>query len=235
MHDELREYRNSSMGLVVLPIKAEVSTKNYSYLIYDSVSSNAVVVDPAGDLRNFNEVIAKKRLNLLAVLITHTHFDHVALAVPMASLYECKIIVSSKEDLGCFSSIMHQVSVADTDEPFQVGSVGVTAIQTPGHTMGSTCYLIGSNLFTGDTLFIEGCGVCVGEKADPRLLFLSLNKLKALISQDTKIYPGHSFGYEPGKDFSFVLKNNIYLQFEDYDMFASFRMRKSQPNMFAFR
>lgn len=223
------------MKLTVISLKAtSLFSKNYCYLIFDSLSQEAVVIDPVGEMRLFDEIIAINNLRLNAALITHTHPDHVQLAESMMRKYGCQIVVSIREDLGCFSSIRNKLSLNTTETPMRMGELLITPIHTPGHTMGSICYLIGDNLFTGDTLFIEGCGMCFGEKSDPKLLFSSLNKLKNIIPSDTKIFPGHSFGHEPGKQFHCLLMNNIYLNINEEDKFVSFRMRSGQKGLFDF-
>lgn len=223
------------MNITVVSLKAtSLFTKNYNYIVFDSVSLDAIAVDPSGDMRMFDKVITDHGLKLRAVLITHTHPDHVGLAENMMWKYDCQIMVSAKENLNCFSSIADKLSLIHIEMPFQIGRLDVTPIFTPGHTMGSICYLIGDNLFTGDTLFIEGCGMCFGDNSDPKLLFSSLNKLKNKIPHYTKIFPGHSYGNEPGQKFDFLLSNNIYLQFSKEDKFVSFRMRRGQTGLFDF-
>jgi len=88
--------------------------------------------------------------------------------------------------------------------------------------------------FCGDTLFIEGCGLCSGKGADPNNMFDTLQKLKAKISPQTRIYPGHCYGKPVGQSFKYVLENNIYLQFDGREKFVAFRMRPHQSNLFKF-
>ena len=88
------------------------------------------------------------------------------------------------------------------------------------------CFLIDHYLFTGDTLFAEGCGECKDKGANPDDLYHSLQKLKNQIDQDTRIFPGHSFGIPIGRFFSEVNKKNIYLQLESKELFIKYRFRK---------
>lgn len=212
-------------------------TKNYTYIIFDRYLKEAIIIDPTGEIDIIENTLTQYGLNLSSILVTHTHPDHVALIPPLVNRYNCRVWVSRKEKLNSFLLSYHNIEFITSETPFNVAQLTVVPISTPGHTFGSICYLIGDNLFSGDTLFIEGCGMCFGSGSDPKLLFSSLNKLKKVIKPTTKIYPAHSYGHEPGKLFSFLLENNFYLQFreEQEDMFVAFRMRKSQKSLFNFQ
>ena len=112
----------------------------------------------------------------------------------------------------------------------------IEPIFTPGHTPGCMCYLIGGNLFTGDVLFTEGCGMCSDLEA-AHAMFASLQDLKTRIKPHTRIFPGHSYGEQPGQTLSQLLKDNIYLQFSNKESFAAFRLRSGQniAKMFSFQ
>jgi hydroxyacylglutathione hydrolase len=111
----------------------------------------------------------------------------------------------------------------------------IEPILTPGHTPGCTCYLIGNNLFSGDVLFAEGCGMCPDIQA-AHAMFASLERLKAWLKPDTRVFPGHSYGMPPGQPLSRLLRDNMYLQFSNRDAFAAFRLRSGQDmaRMFSF-
>ena len=91
------------------------------------------------------------------------------------------------------------------------------------------CYLIGNNLFSDDTLFFEGCGLCpdVDSSHD---MFESLQQITNTVKPNTRIFPGHKYVKDPGQEFSSVYQNNIYLQFSNKHDFASYRLRKGQDH-----
>ena len=66
-------------------------------------------------------------------------------------------------------------------------------------------------------------------------MFDSLQFLKNHIPLHTKVYPGHSYGEEPGQTFAYLLKNNIYLQINSRDHFVAFRMRETQNGILEFQ
>ncbi|WP_268964163.1 MBL fold metallo-hydrolase, partial [Paenibacillus sinensis] len=79
-----------------------------------------------------------------------------------------------------------------------LGDTQITCILTPGHTYGSACYLTSDHLFTGDTVFIEGCGLCDTVGGDPEQMFHSIQRIKSAINPMVQIFPGHSYGKNPG-------------------------------------
>ena len=66
-------------------------------------------------------------------------------------------------------------------------------------------------------------------------MFASLQRLKARLKPDSRIFPGHSYGQPPGRPMSQLLRENIYLQFTDKDSFAAFRMRSGQDRARLFK
>ncbi|UXY16188.1 MBL fold metallo-hydrolase [Chitiniphilus purpureus] len=199
--------------------------KNNNYLIVDPASQQAVLVDPAWQIDKIHAALASTRSTLSGILLTHAHFDHIDLAQPLAEFYNCPIWMSRRE---IEASGFHARQLVAIDEtPWWVGGMRIEPILTPGHTPGCMCYLIGNNLFTGDVLFIEGCGICNGPDAAFEM-FESLELLKARLHPDTHVFPGHTYLRPPGQRFADVLGHNMYLHFPDRHAFAAFRLRKGQ-------
>ena len=207
---------------------------NYNYVVVDPVSRQAVVVDPAWQTDVIEQAIADAQATLSGVLITHSHPDHIHLAKPLAANYDCPIWMSREEIAASGFEARQLIGIDAT--PWQVGQMWIQPIHTPGHTQGCMCYLIGDNLFTGDVLFAEGCGLCPDVEA-AHAMFSSLEQLKRRLKPQTRIFPGHSYGREPGQFFSRVLQENIYLHFQDAASFAAFRLRKVRhpQNLFDFK
>lgn len=199
--------------------------KNNNYVIVDPASYQAVVVDPAWEMDKIHAELERTQSTLSGILITHAHFDHIDLAKPLADYYNCPIWMSRKEiDDSGFSA---RQLVAIDEAPWSVGRMQVQPILTPGHTPGCVCYLIGDNLFSGDVLFVEGCGVCMSLDAAFEM-FESLEMLKSRLAPNTHVFPGHTYVRPPGLRFSEVLRHNMYLHFEDKYAFAAFRLREGQ-------
>lgn len=152
---------------------------NYIYL-YCYHQGNAFVVDP-GSATPVLKVLEKYGLNLTHVLITHRHFDHTAGIEDLRRKTGCEIARSERTGM------------------LEIANVNVRVITTPGHTQDSVCYYVqpfqdkSGILFTGDTLFIGGCGRPI--ECDASTMWHSLQKIAAL-PDDTLVYPGHDYTEE---------------------------------------
>src|ERR1051325_5237484 len=207
--------------VVVLKMHRD-SMKNYSYLVVDPSTRHAVIVDPAWQMENIEQALLETQARIKGVLITHAHPDHTHLAKPIAETYDCPIWMSKEEIAVSGFNAKKLIGIDPT--PWMVGQMLIEPIFTPGHTAGCMCYLIADNLFTGDVLFAEGCGICPDLEA-AHAMFVSLQEVKSRIKPQTRIFPGHSYGQPPGQSMWRLLKENVYLQFSDKDSFAAFRLR----------
>jgi len=164
---------------------------NYIYL-YRYGRNNTLVVDP-GDAGAVFDTLEKYSLNLTHALATHHHFDHVGGIKELKRKTGCEIIGSDKNRI----SIIDRV-VKDKDV-IEISGTRILVIATPGHTSGSVCYFVEPSkkysgiLFTGDTLFIGGCGRPI--ECDASIMWDSLQKI-ALLPDDTLVYPGHDYTEE---------------------------------------
>jgi len=198
---------------------------NYNYLVIDPVNNQSVIIDPAWEMEKIDQALASNQTSLSGILLTHSHPDHINLAKPLAAKYHCPILMS-KEEIET-SGFYAQQLIGIDETPRKIGNMLIQPILTPGHTSGSICYLIGDNLFTGDTLFAEGCGMC-SDVQSAHTMWASLEKIKTKLKPETLVFPGHNYGKLPGQKFSILLKDNIYLQFKNENDFAKYRLRKGQ-------
>ncbi len=207
---------------------------NYSYIIVDEACRQAVIIDPAWELERIYNKIDEINAVITGILLTHSHFDHTNLAESIAEKYNANIYMSNKE-IEYYNFNCRRLIPLYEGDIFRLGETVIKSIHTPGHTAGSTCYLVNDSLFTGDFIFIEGCGVCTSSGASAREMFTSIQKIKSNISMETRIFPGHSFGKPPGYPLKYLLKNNIYFQIDIMDKFIEFRQRKGQKGIFDFK
>ena len=196
--------------------------RNHVYVLGDSIMGEVLLVDPAYDVRALLGWVDKAGLRLAGVLATHYHADHVGGEifgehieglVDLLDLVEVPVHVQKDEVPWVTEMSGAPVSsfVQHTDaDVVQVGSVSVRLLHTPGHTPGSQCLIVGDNLVTGDTLFIDGCGRIDLPGADPDAMYTSLQRLASLPGRLT-IWPGHHYSVARSAPLEEVRRSNIAL------------------------
>jgi hydroxyacylglutathione hydrolase len=211
----------------VQPLKVQESIfKNYTYIIVDHQTRDAAIVDPAWEFDTISRAIGRLRVKVKSILLTHSHFDHVNLVDRLADYYAPTVYIHRIEIDYYRYACRNLVALEDRDR-LTLGATDITCFHTPGHTAGSLCYLAAESLFSGDTLFTEGCGVCDTHGGSPSAMFRSMQYLKAAVADHVAVYPGHSFGKEPGHTFGHLRQNNVYLNITDEKRFVEFRMRST--------
>jgi hydroxyacylglutathione hydrolase len=165
---------------------------NYIY-VYPYDGRNAFVVDPS-DASIVLRALERHDLTLTAVLITHHHWDHTAGVAELKSQTACDVIGPDERRIKGVDR-----AVADGDV-LTLSSHELTALATPGHTRTSVCYVSTPAapdeprvVWTGDTLFVGGCGRPM--ECDASVLWRSLVKLTTL-SDDMLVYCGHDYTAE---------------------------------------
>ena len=175
---------------------------NYIYL-YQCDKNNTLVVDP-GDGSTVLGVLEDRGLALTMVLATHHHFDHVSGVKELKKKTGCEIIGSDKNSISVIDRVVRDRDV------IEISSTKIVVIATQGHTQDSVCYYVQPSkehsgiLFTGDTLFIGGCGRPI--ECDPSIMWNSLQKIAAL-PDDTLVYPGHNYT-EENYEFALTIEPN---------------------------
>lgn len=205
---------------------------NYCYVIEDSFTQTALIIDPSWELDKVVNLLEYRGLRLTAIALTHAHSDHVNLVEPLVERYHPAVYMSRIEidffDYSCEN--LHPVN--DLDE-IMFGDTKLLCMWTPGHSPGGMCYKLSGHLFTGDTLFSEGCGICNLPGGSPEQMFESMQRIDRDVPPETCIYPGHSYGIEPGKTLEEIKRYNIYFGLKREE-FIEFRMKKTQTNLLKF-
>lgn len=214
-------------------IKDQSQTKNNVYLVVNKESKKTAIIDPACSMDQINEIVTKFDLFIDTILVTHTHFDHTRRINDLVKQYDCKVYVSRIE-AWYYSYSCENLHLFEDKEVIVLGNTWIECLLTPGHTMGSSCFLLENSLFSGDTIFMEGCGLCTSIGGSAVSMFHSISKIKELVDDSVLVYPGHTYTTPPGKSLSYLKYNNIYFAIEEEEKFVGFRMRKSQSGLFDF-
>lgn len=203
--------------------------KNFSYFIGDEVSREVAVIDPIG-VPLLQKEITENNLKVTAIIITHGHPDHYGDA---AEFYNSLKI---KPTLYCHDTVRPKINLPDDsfylldpqEKPtpqIKIGSLSLKILFTPGHEPGSICILAENKLFTGDTLFINGCGRADLPGSNPSQLYNSLYKIIGSLPNDTQLYPGHDYGPTPTATLGQQKQENHYLTCKSEEEFINERIR----------
>lgn len=182
---------------------------NFAYLVGDKSTKEAGLVDPGWDGKHLIEEAAKEGFEIRHVLATHTHFDHVNEVHYLSNKLNLTVHVNT-EEAGAFNNIARVKEFTDGDV-IKIGKLDFKVLQTPGHTKGSSCFIIDNALFTGDTLFIDGIGRTDLEGGDSEEMYHSLERLREL-PDGMIVYPGHHYGPVQTATMGEQKKTNPYLR-----------------------
>jgi len=171
---------------------------NYAYLLVCPETKEAAIVDPSEPepvLRALEEnggVGGRGEVKVVALLATHHHPDHVGGNEAVAKALGIERVYGHASDKG---RIPRQSFFLQEGESFTIGSLLVRVIHIPGHTTGAVAYVVTREpndpiVFTGDTLFLGGCGRIF--EGDPPMMHGSLQKLAKLEGR-TRVYCGHEY------------------------------------------
>ncbi len=161
-----------------------------SYLV--ASKNEAVIIDASLPLEAYEEFLVKEKLLLKHVIETHIHADHLSRSKQLAESSKATLHLPSP------NRVKFDFVPVTGSTVFQIGSISIKAIQTPGHTGESTSYLIDDKvLLTGDTLFINGVGrpdlKANNDEAmqKSKMLYQSLQKLLTL-DENIIVLPAHT-------------------------------------------
>jgi|SRR5579871_3278813 len=203
--------------------------QNFNELIADSSTGECAVVDPAFEVDRLLAAARERKWRVTTVLVTHTHPDHVDGVDELCAATGAVVRVGAGEAarVRAVAPAARVVPVAD-GERIAIGSDGVTALSTPGHTVDGMSYLGDGFVITGDTLFIGGCGRTDFPGGHAPTLWRSLQKLAAL-PDETRIYPGHDYGPTPPSTVAWERTTNPYLLCPSESAFITLRTGTRPP------
>lgn len=184
--------------------KGELLTN--TYFCIDEASNQTIVIDPGMRPDLIYEKIVEKHLEVKLILLTHGHFDHALGAkylkektnAPVAvHINDAELLSDSSKNsadiyfggMCAYPEIIPDIAFSDGDT-FDLGNETLKVIWSPGHTEGSSMFLSGENLFSGDTLFSDGFGRTDLYGGNENTLIDTINSLKKA-GGVYKLYPGH--------------------------------------------
>lgn len=161
---------------------------NYAYLVVSEGSTKAAVVDPSED-GPVREALEREGLELSEIWLTHHHWDHVGGVEALCDAFDGLEVIGSAYDQE-HDRIPRQTRGVREGDAMELAGEKVQLVEIPGHTLGAIAFIVDGELFSGDTLFIAGCGrVFEGTMATMKD---SLAKLREL-PDPTRIWCGHEY------------------------------------------
>eukprot|EP00752_Nemacystus_decipiens_P003958 g3624.t1 len=191
----------AAAGVCAEVIPVPILSDNYAYLLIDPVTKKAACVDPAEP----EKVVAAARargVEITTLLCTHKHWDHSGGNEAMKKLIPGLEVVSSayEDDVPAMT-----LALKDREE-YSLGSLTVTALHTPCHTRGHVLFFVTSSaqdgetggggggaplVFSGDTLFVGGCGRFF--EGDAAQMSTALQGVASKLPPETRVFCGHEY------------------------------------------
>lgn len=164
---------------------------NYAYILFDPTGGFCAVVDPS-EADPVRRALGTRKLT--HILNTHHHSDHIGGNAALKSAYGARIVAAAKD----------RDRIADIDEAVSEGEVvrlgghQARVLEIPAHTSAHIAYWFETDqaVFTGDTLFLMGCGRLF--EGTPAMMHASLSRL-ATLPGDTRVYCGHEYTENNGR------------------------------------
>jgi hydroxyacylglutathione hydrolase len=183
-------------------------------IIGDEASREAIVIDPGDDIPRILALLAKHKLTVKQILVTHAHIDHIAGAARLKTITGAPILYNQSDIpltrmmemqanwLGVLTPEVHppddsledgHLILIGTTPELNLPGLSGTILHTPGHTQGSIClHLPAENLLlAGDTLFAGSVGRTDLPGGDGPQLIRSIREKLLSLPESTVVVPGH--------------------------------------------
>ncbi|XP_061713115.1 hydroxyacylglutathione hydrolase, mitochondrial [Cydia pomonella] len=201
-HCQAEYHQFKNMDVKILPALQD----NYMYLIIDKATREAAIVDPV-EPNSVVLAVQEHNATLTTVLTTHHHWDHAGGNENLVKMVPNLQVYGGDDRIGALTNkVQHQ-------SKFNIGNLNVQCLFTPCHTAGHICYFVsapeeGSDpaVFTGDTLFLGGCGRFFEGTADQ--MYRALVEILSKLPDQTKVFCGHEYTLQNLKFASFVEPEN---------------------------
>jgi len=189
--------------------------QNFTYVLEDEETKEAVIIDPSWDLDLVIETLEKNTLKIKYVINTHHHFDHTIGNDAIVKHTKSKILQHES------STLKNDMQLTD-GEKIKFGNSELTVIHTPGHSKDSICLVGDGKIFSGDALFVGNCGRVDLPGGSAKELYHSLFDIIYKLDDTLMLYPGHNYGISPNSTLGKEKKTNFVLQPRTEEEFLNF-------------
>ena len=190
-------------------------SSTYTYLIASAKGREALIIDPViENVNQYVQLLKELDLNLVKVIDTHIHADHVTGASKLKDITKCTTIMGDHTPANTV-----EIRIKD-DEYINLDNIKIRAMYTPGHTSDSYSFLMDNYLFSGDTLLINGTGRTDFQNGNSKDAYDSIfNKLLKL-PEETLLYPAHDYNGQKVSTIGKEKKQNPRLQVNSVDEYV---------------
>lgn len=196
------------------------------YIITNN-QNECAIIDPGGESEKIINYLEENSITPKMILLTHGHFDHIASVWDLIEKYDLSVYINQNDlemlqDINialCSMTRLYfnykaglEYNALNDNDTVNLGELEFKLIHTPGHSKGSSCFIVEDAIFTGDTLFKGDIGRTDLYGGDYNTIKNSLKKLCKL-DKNYKVYPGHG-------ESSYLedeIQHNPYMGQVDYD------------------
>lgn len=163
-------------------------TWTYTYLVADPANKEAAIIDPVKEQFDRDaQLIEELGFNLKYVLETHVHADHITSSGKLRDRFGAKVVLQEASNANCADIL------AKDGDVLTLGDKEIKVMHTPGHTDADATFQIEGAVFTGDALFVRGCGRTDFQAGSTESLYSSIHDKIFSLPDETLIYPGHDY------------------------------------------
>ncbi len=201
--------------------------KNFSYIIGDPKEKTLGLIDASISLENLQSSLdlayKKGYTNISKIFLTHSHHDHIAYLAEIQAKTQAQVYAHQAAENRIQKIIDLKINYIHHEQILNLGSEQIRAIHTPGHQPDCICFIWRNKIFTGDTLFVEGCGRCNFPESSPEDQFESLHFIANQLDPNLEVYPGHNYGSVGHSTIAREKEVNKYLKTKDKNIWLALR------------
>lgn len=168
----------------------DYETNTYTYIIADSISKEAVIIDPVFEMADRDtKLLWELGLTVKYFLDTHVHADHITGSSKLKEILQTgQIWVGAKN-----TWVTHNDLFLEDGQILRIGDIEIKVLETPGHTNWCISYQIDNMVFTGDLIFVRGSGRTDFQSGSNKQMYENVHEKIFSLPDETIIYPGHDY------------------------------------------
>lgn len=183
--------------MIIEAIPAGIYDAN-CYILVEENTKECGIIDPGGDSQRLISQIDGLNAKPKFILLTHGHMDHVGGVIDLVKKYNIPFYISKtdeeymEKDDSVFGTLPKASGYLKEGDTFELDGEIIKVLETPGHTKGGLCFLLGNDkVFTGDTLFNGSVGRTDFPGGSMNEIIKSIKEKLLPLGDEVDVYPGH--------------------------------------------